>query len=67
MKINRTPTKTEYLLDSKINLIKQKWFISMFSFTKNTIFVKKSQIKIPNSYFTTTWFIDLLQGHKVTK
>ena len=29
--------------------------------------VKKSQIKIPNSYFTTTWFIDLLQGHKVTK
>ena len=61
MKTNRTPTKTEYLLDGKTYKTKivhlYVFIYGKFYFCKHC--VKKSQINIPNSYFTTTLFIAL--------
>ena len=64
MKTNRTPTKTEYLLDGKIYLTYKTKIVHLYVFIYGKFYfckhcVKKSQINIPNSYFTTTLFIAL--------
>ena len=64
MKTNRTPTKTEYLLDGKIYLTYKTKIVHLYVFIYEKFYfckhcVKKSQINIPNSYFTTTLFIAL--------
>ena len=67
MKTNRTPTKTEYVLDGKIYLTYKTKMVHLYVFIYEKFYFckyceKKIQINISNSYFTTTWFIALLQG-----
>ena len=66
MKTNGTPTKTEYLLDGKIYLTYKTELVHLYVFIYEKFYFckycsKKSQINIPNSHFTTTWFIALLE------
>ena len=73
--MNRTPTETKYLLDGKIYLTYKAKMVHLYVFIYEKFYfckscVKKLQINILNSYFSTTCFIDLLdcyRGHKVTK
>ena len=67
MKTNGTPTKTEYFLDGKILFTYKTKMVHLYVFIYEKFYFckyceKKPQINIPNSYFTTTWFIALYEG-----
>ena len=59
METNRKPTKTEYFLDGKVYLTYKIKKVHLYVFIYEKFYFckycgKKSQIKIPNSYCTST-------------
>ena len=65
MKANRTLTKAEYLLDGKVYVTYKTNMVYLYVFIYEKFYFckyceKKSQINVPNSYFTTTCFISSL-------